>query len=65
LQVAYGAKRAYSVADWQRDFYKAFAAGVPLTAMDTKARGALLAADNQEPEPSETPDQCPAVGGGA
>jgi hypothetical protein len=37
------AKRAYSVADWQRDFVNAFG--------PTQARGSLLAADNDEPEP--------------
>lgn len=42
--------RAYSVSDWQRDFARAFAAAIPLEAQRTQARGALLAADNDEPE---------------
>lgn len=46
------ANRAYCLTDWHRDFAKAFAAAVPLEAMPTQARGALLAADNDEPEPS-------------
>jgi hypothetical protein len=44
-------KRAYSVSDWQRDFARAFAASVPLEAAPTQARGALLAAENDEDEP--------------
>ena len=46
------APRAYSIADWQRDFAQAFAAAVPLAAAHTQARGALLAAHNDEPEPA-------------
>ena len=42
--------RAYTVSAWQRDFARAFAASVPLEAMPTQARGALLAATNDEPE---------------
>lgn len=42
--------RAYSTAAWQRDFAKAFAAGVPLECAPTRARGVLLLADNDEPE---------------
>lgn len=44
--------RVYTTSQWERDFAKAFAAAVPLEAMPTQARGALLAADNDEPEPS-------------
>jgi hypothetical protein len=46
-----GANRAYSMSQWQRDFAAAFAAGVPLEAAGTQARGPLLAAENDEPEP--------------
>ncbi len=35
-------RRAYSIADWQRDFSAAFG--------PTQARGVLLAADNDEPD---------------
>ena len=45
--------RAYTVAAWQRDFARAFAAGVPLECTPTRARGALLAATNDEPEQDE------------
>lgn len=45
------APRVYSVSQWQKDFARAFAAAVPLEAMPTKARGALLASANDEPEP--------------
>jgi predicted ATPase len=41
-------KRAYSMSQWHRDFAAAFAASVPMEAMSTKARGPLLAADNDE-----------------
>lgn len=44
-------KRAYCITDWQRDFARAFAAAIPLEAMPTQARGALLAAENEEPGP--------------
>ncbi len=43
--------RVYTTSQWERDFAKAFAAAVPLESMHTQARGALLAADNDEPEP--------------
>jgi hypothetical protein len=36
---------------WRRDFAAAFAAAVPMEAAGTQARGALLAASNDEPEP--------------
>lgn len=45
--------RAYSTSAWQRDFAAAFAAGVPLEAVNTRARGHLLASDNDEPEDDE------------
>jgi hypothetical protein len=40
--------RAYSVQEWQKNFAVAFAAGVPLEATRTVARGPLLAADNDD-----------------
>ena len=43
-------KRVYTVSAWQRDFARAFATSVPMEAMPTQARGALLAATNDEPE---------------
>lgn len=46
-----GMKRAYSMDQWQRDFASAFAAAVPMESVPTQARGPLLAADNDEPEP--------------
>ena len=42
--------RAYTVAAWQRDFARAFAAGITLECSPTRARGVLLLADNDEPE---------------
>lgn len=39
-------KRAYSMSEWQADFARAFAPHVA-----TQARGPLLAANNDEPEP--------------
>jgi hypothetical protein len=50
-------KRAYSVSQWQRDFAASFASAVPLEGPLTQARGALLAADNDEPEPLFTEAQ--------
>ncbi len=43
--------RAYNVAAWQRDFARAFAAGITIECSPTRARGCLLLADNDEPEP--------------
>jgi hypothetical protein len=42
--------RAYSFSQWHADFARAFAAAVPMEAAATQARGALLAAENDEPE---------------
>jgi hypothetical protein len=50
--------RAYSITDWHRDFARAFAAAVPLESSPTKARGALLAASNDEPEPEDFDRSC-------
>ena len=55
MQINGHPKRAYSVTDWQRDFARAFAASIPLEAAPTQARGALLAARNDEPEPRTFP----------
>ena len=42
--------RAYTVSAWQRDFARAFAAGITIECSPTRARGCLLLADNDEPE---------------
>ena len=50
--------RAYSMADFERDFRRAFAASVPASALPTHARGTLLMSQNDEPEPGGlTPEE--------
>ena len=49
-------RRAYSVADWQAGFRRAFFANVPVESLPTQARGALLAAENDEREPGDLTD---------
>ena len=56
--------RAYNVAAWQRDFARAFAAGITLECSPTRARGCLLLADNDEPELTADMDLiCPTCNG--
>lgn len=56
-------RRAYSITDWHRDFARAFAASIPLENMPTQARGALLAARNDEPEPDHARRNAPSIQG--
>jgi hypothetical protein len=63
LEKQMSSPRAYSITDWHRDFARAFAAAVPLEASPTQARGALLLAQNDEPEPDEDRDPCPSCKG--